>query len=189
MTDLANEIDGALLDEKTIQRDRVVVWIRTAGDDLHLLAKLYQLTGAGYDRIQPELGADDTCTLIQHYLLECVRQDIPDDEAIESRWDAARTLHAWLCHLGEMSGQSAIIERAAKAITELFLNSDGEIRDAIECGFLEHVLEMQSLRPFFEHWSADSRLQPAWNRAMEWAKDHPEHTWSLMRSLSMRDDC
>ena len=46
----------------------------------------------------------------------------------------------------------------ARAVTNLFLTSDGGVRIAIEQGFLEHALETDGLRPYFEHWSKDSRL-------------------------------
>ncbi len=188
MSDLEKEIDEALVCEKPVPRDAVLAWIRAARNDLRVLAKLYQLTGECYYRIDPELGADETCALIQRYLLECVRQNVTDDDVIEDRWEAARTLHAWFCHLGEMNDTSDVIERATKAITDVFLNSDEDIRSAIEQGFLEHVLEMKSLRPFFEYWSSDPRLQPAWSRAMEWAKEHPEYMWNLLRRFSKRPD-
>ena len=42
------------------------------------------------------------------------------------------------------------IEKTARAITDLFLASGEEVREAIEQGFLEHALESEDLRPYFE---------------------------------------
>jgi hypothetical protein len=41
---------------------------------------------------------------------------------------------------------------------------------AIENGFLEHALETAAVRPHFDHWGSDSRLEPAWKRALEWVR-------------------
>lgn len=71
------------------------------------------------------------------------------------------------------------IENAARAITDLFLTSAEEIQLAIEQGFLEHALESAALRRYFEHWSSDGRLPETWERAMEWANDHPDWSWNL----------
>jgi len=67
--------------------------------------------------------------------------------------------------------------------TELFLTAGEDVRGAIETGFLEHVLETAALRPYFDHWSSDTRLKEAWERAMEWGKAHPDYTWGLLKQL------
>src|SRR5687767_3395345 len=118
MTNFGREIDDALLTEEPIPREKVVLWIDTASD----LASL-RLTGEGYYRIQPDLGQEVTCTLIQRYLLECIRQNVATEGEIQGRWEAAGTLHAWFCHLVGMTDTSAILKRASQAVTELFLTS------------------------------------------------------------------
>jgi hypothetical protein len=176
--DYGPEIDAALSTQDSIPRDKVLLWIESAGD-LPTLAKLYRLTGEGYYRIQPELGKKAACRAVQRYLLECIRQDVTDKkEEIESRWEAAATLHFWLRHLLENGNSSDVITGAAKAITDLFLTNE-EARDAIETGFLEHALETSALRPYFEYWSRDERLREAWERALEWGKAHPDYMWDL----------
>lgn len=149
MTDLKSDLDRTLASEGEISRDLVLSWIDDA-QDLETLSKLYRLTGEGYSRIRPELGLDATCALIQRCLLECVRQDVKDNEEIPDRWEAARTLHAWFCNLLEKDGTSSVLARAAHAITKLFLTSGQEVRNSIEQGFLEHALESAALRPYFE---------------------------------------
>ncbi len=185
MPDLDRDIDAAIATADPIPRERVLAWI-DAATDLSTLAKLYRLTGEAYYRIQPDLGKDMTCKLIQQYLLECIRRDIKDDEQIQDRWAAARTLHAWFCHLGEAKDTTGVLTNASQAITELFLTSGPEIRTAIEQGFLEHALEMESLRPYFEHWSSDGQLREAWARAMEWGRAHPNYTWQLLQDLQRK---
>jgi len=182
MSKFDRDIDAAFLTDEPIPREKVLLWIDDAAD-LRTLSKLYRLTGESYYRIQPDLGSEVTCGLIQRYLLECIRQDLKDDDEIEDRWEASRTLHAWFCHLTEREDTSKILISAAQAVTQLYSGSGEEVRNAIEQGFLEHALEMMALRPYFEHWSSDSRLQPAWGRALEWGKSHPDFTWGLLQTL------
>ncbi|PYU30576.1 MAG: hypothetical protein DMG31_13575 [Acidobacteria bacterium] len=181
MTDIGSEINAALVGDGPIPRERVLVWIEAAAD-LSTIAKLYRLTDEGYYRIRPELGREVTCGLIQRYFLQCIRQGVDDDE-IQGRYEAARSLHLWFCHLSEVADTTTILAAAARAVTELFLTAGEDVRGAIETGFLEHVLETAALRPYFDHWSSDTRLKEAWERAMEWGKAHPDYTWGLLKQL------
>ena len=184
VTDLESEIDAGLSSHE-VPRDTVLRWIESA-TDLPTLAKLYRLTGEGYYRIQPELGKEAECRTVREYLLECIRQDVTDDDEIESRWGASRTLHLWLRQLLETGGCSDEIEKTAHAITELFLSSGKEIRLAIEQGFLEHALESAGLRPYFEDWPKNERLRKTWEAAIAWANDHPHWSWKLHQEFMQR---
>lgn len=180
--DFSADIDAALLGDAPIPRERVLAWIEAA-KDLSNLAKLYRLTNQGYYRIQPDLGRDASCALIQRYLLQCIREGVSGNDEIQERYEAAQSLHVWFCHLLEIKDASAVLTAAVGAVTELFLASGEDVRTAIQTGFLEHVLETAALRPYFEHWSRDSNLREAWERALEWGKAHPDYTWGLLQQL------
>lgn len=180
--DFSAEIEVALLGSAPIPRVRVLYWIE-ATTDLSTLAKLYRLTDEGYYRIQPDLGRDASCALIQRYLLQCIREGVSGNDEIQERHEAAQSLHVWFCHLLEMKDTSAVLIAAAAGVTELFLASGADVRTAIETGFLEHVLETAALRPYFEHWSRDPSLREAWERALEWGKAHPDYTWGFLQQL------
>ena len=182
MGDFRSDIDAALLGNEPISREKVVGWIENT-TDLPTLSKLYRITGDCYDRIQPDLGIDATCDLIYRYLLECIRQNVTNDANIQNRFEAAQTLQVWFVHLVQMEGTSAILTRVVRAITDLFLIGDEGIRNAIETGFLEHALETASLQPYFEYWARDARLRPAWERAIEWGKAHPDWMSGLLRQI------
>ena len=180
MAEFGAEIDATLSGDGTIPKERVLLWIDAASDsDLPTLAKLYRLTGEGYYRIQPDLGMERTCALIQRYLLECIRQNVTGDDEIESRFGACMSLHLWLRHLAEIGCDAAVVTRVAEAVTKLFLESEKDVRNAIETGFLEHALETAALRPYFEHWAADPRLQEAWRECLKWGEAHPDYVWNL----------
>ena len=184
MTGPANDIDKALFGDGPIPGRQILAWINSAPDsDLLTLSKLYRLTNEGYYRIQPELGRGPTCALIQRYLLGCIRDGVADNDEIQERWEAAQTLHVWFRHLGGMDGTSEVLIAVANAVTSLYLESGEDVRDAIETGFLEHAFETAPLRPYFSHWASDSRLQPPWNRALEWGEAHPGYTAGLFQGL------
>lgn len=98
------------------------------------------------------------------------------------------SLHLWLRHLIEIAGTSAIVTGTAEAVTKLFLESEEAIRYTIETGFLEHALESAALRPYFEHWATDPRLQSAWHPALEWGEAHPDYMWNLTQGRLTRTD-
>lgn len=184
VSEFDSEIDAALSSNGPIPRENVLSWIGASADsDLSALSKLYRLTGEGYHRIQPDLGRELTCALIQRYRLGCIREGLTDNEEIQERFEAAEPLHVWFRHLLGMEDTSAVMSGAAKAVTDLYLESGEDVRDAIETGFLEHALETTALRPYFQHWASDPRLHSAWNRAVEWGKAHPDYMANLYRRL------
>ena len=185
VSDFKSDISAALLSDEPIPKEKVLDWIAAAADsDLSSLSKLYRLTDAGYHRIQPELGMEPTCALIQRYLLACIRENVIDSEEIDERFEATMSLHVWFRHLLGMEGTSAVLARAATAVTTLYLASGEDVRDVIETGFLEHALETAALRPYFESWTSDHRLQPAWERALAWGKAHPDYMAGMAQRLS-----
>ena len=189
MSDFEHEIDEALLSENTLPNEKVVSWVESASE-IRTLSKLYRLTRDRYYQIRPELASAITCGLIQRYLLKCIEEnivekneDIRDEDEILSRWEAADTLHIWFRHLLEKGEADDTLRTAAKAVTGVFLSGTEGVRDAIEMGFLEHALESEGLRPYFEHWSADPVLKDAWERALEWGKAHPNFTWEMLQRI------
>jgi hypothetical protein len=194
MNDSGREIDEMLVSEGAIPKEKVVSWIESC-QDIRTLAKLYRLTRDRYYQIQPELGQAITCDLIQRYLLRCIEQDtadeavdIPGRDKIEGRWEAAASLHVWFRHLSELGDSNEVLSSAAAALTAAFLRGTEEVRGAIEMGFLEHALETEGLRRYFEPWSFDSRLREAWQRALEWGKAHPDLTWGLLQRIPKPED-
>ena len=187
MTKFGSDINNALSSDGPISRKSVLSWIDAAADsDLSTLSKLYRLTGEGYYRIQPELGRGPTCALIQRYLLGCVREGVTDNDEIQERYEAAGTLHVWFRHLAGMDGTSEVLTAAANGLMKLYLESGEEVRVAIETGFLEHALETAALRPYFEKWGSDPRLEPAWRRALNWGDAHPDYMAGLLQRLQRK---
>lgn len=178
------DIIAALSSDGPIRKEQVTSWIDTVNDsDLQTLSKLYRLTGEGYYRIQPELGMVPTCALAQRYLIGCVRDGVTDDAEIQERYEAAESLHVWFRHLAGVEGTLPVLKSAAEGVKNLYLQSDEDVRTAIETGFLEHVTETAALRPYFEDWASDPRLKAAWKRALEWGDAHPDYMAKMFQRL------
>lgn len=195
MSDLNSEIIAALSTDGPIAKETVLKWIdSTADSDLSTLSKLYRLTGEGYYRIQPELGPEATCGLILRYFLGCIRfgavtageNEAESDEEIETRFEATQSLHVWFRHLLGIEGASQLLTRAASQITTCFLESDDDVKDAIETGFLEHALETAALRPYFQNWANDPRLNQTWERALAWGEAHPDYMDAMYKRLEKK---
>ncbi|HET6841979.1 MAG TPA: hypothetical protein VFK06_09875 [Candidatus Angelobacter sp.] len=93
MADITSDIEAALRTDTPLPRKQVLHWIHKAGD-LRTLARLYQLTGEGYSRIQPNLSKEVICGLIQRYLLACIQANVTNDQNILSQREAAQCFTA-----------------------------------------------------------------------------------------------
>ena len=185
VTDLSIAVRATLEGRGQIQRDEVIGWCRAA-EDLESLHLLYRLTAEGHERIHPHLGQQESCELIQRYLLACVRLD-PREDGILTRYEAAQTLVGWFQHLSSLREDTTLVlGGAAAAVTKSYLEGDGDVKLAIETGFLEHLLEDVEFRPLFSAWAEDDRLRKAWHAALAWGEAHPGFTRSLLRGPSRK---
>lgn len=180
---VGTDLDAAFLNDDEIPRDVFRRWMENA-TDVHTLSKLYRLK-RDTSRIQPRLEVEESCDVTQKYLFECIRANVQDDPDIERRYEATQSLQVWFCKMIESGDPDALIVLAnqTRAVKELFLGGDEDVREALETGFLEHALETEALRPYFEDWGEDPRLKDTWERALEWGKDHPDFTWGMLRQL------
>lgn len=99
--------------------------------------------------------------------------DDPEDaqEYIDSRFEAAYALR-WLFESRFDQGDRSTVEKLVERVTQMFRDGDRVLRNIIETGFLEHLLERKDLVPFFEFWKSDSALSEAFAYAHEWGQNH-----------------
>jgi hypothetical protein len=181
MADLAAVIQAAIESEGSIDREQVRNWICDA-IDLKTVGHLYRLSNRAWNRIEPNLERDETCHLICRYFLLCIREN-PKDGTGHQRYDAAGELESWFDHLSNTEGTKGNLREVATAVTTLYLESDTDVRLAIETGFLEHVLEQAKLRPHFSHWAEDERLRDGWQQALAWGEAHPDYMKGIREQL------
>src|SRR5262245_5372236 len=95
-------IEEALASDRPIPRSVVRGWIQ-ASSAIDVDARLYELIQKAWTRIEPPLESDDMCTLVERYLLACIREDRRDEEVL-TRYDAAHELVPWFDLLASTSG-------------------------------------------------------------------------------------
>jgi hypothetical protein len=181
MADLAAVIQAAIESDGPIDRERVRNWIRDA-IDLKTVGLLYRLSYSAWNRIEPNLERDETCGLICRDLLLCIRENPQDGTGLQ-RYEAAGELESWINHLSNTEDTQGNLREVATAVTTLYLESDTDVRLAIETGFLEHVLEQAKLRHLFSHWADDERLRDGWQQALAWGEAHPDYMRGIREQL------
>ena len=123
-------------------------------------------------RIRPAPDDEWVRDELFRYYVDCIRAGLEEHDTIHNRWEAAGalvSLFEWLI-LGNAGGKAAA-ESMAASITELF-RLNRELRNCIETGFLEHVLEAPDAIPYFEHWEQDFELADSYRHALAWGKSH-----------------
>lgn len=183
MNSLDQQIQAALSANGTIDGDLVARWVDSARS-WSTFRLLYDLTRDRWADIAPALADDKVCFVIHTFLLESIRLDPKDGDGEWSRYESARVMVSWFYHLHELpevesNWPSKCLVSAAEAVTTAYLDGDDEVRECIETGFLEHVLEVEGLHPYFAHWAHDPVLAPAHARALAFGNANPY----FMRSM------
>ena len=109
MDEFNRSILNALESGGPIPRDRVRGWIHQAAT-VQADASLYKLTREAWSRIEPRLEMAETCTLIERYLLACIREN-PQDGVALTRYEAAGELEAWFDRLAQMDDTRDILNQ------------------------------------------------------------------------------
>ena len=166
----AREVIAEMEGTATIPRERVLRWISEG--DLRIRAAVYHLTEKAWGRIHPEMTMHQQCGFMADYLLECLKTVPGDSDAgVMGGFEAALELAAWMKHLKDMEAKPVISDLVSR-LEELFRQGDDTLRNRIETGVLEHVLESKRMRPYFQHWSSDPALKESFQFAMQWALEH-----------------
>jgi hypothetical protein len=186
MNNVDQEIQAALTTDGTIDGDLVTRWVDDARS-WSTLRLLYELTRERSADIAPKLDDEKVCFVIRTFLLESIRLDPKDCEGEWSRYESARVMVGWFYHLHELPVESDWASKwlasAAEAVTGAYLAGDVEVRECIETGFLEHVLEVDALHPYFAHWAHNPVLAPAHERALAYGNANPYHMRSMFGLL------
>jgi len=172
MNDLTLEVLEAEQSASPIPRELVLRWM--ADPDLETRALVYRLTRKGWSRITPELNADEQCSFMARYLLDCMNTDPRGEENIHSGFEAAWEFASWLKHLRTLQGMEQVIARAVRDLEQLYLRSDPRTRNRIETGAVEHILEDKALRKYFAHWRDDPELHTGYDLCVSWGKAHKQ---------------
>ena len=106
------------------------------------------------------------------YLLECLAANPESDDFVHGGFEAGHVLAAWLKKLVQVPEAAPVIQDVERRLQGIYRACDATIRNRIETGALEHILEVPRLRPFFAHWRDDDVLRDAYEPALKWGLAH-----------------
>ena len=139
--------------------------------NLETRAAILEFVRTQQKQIQPKPDDEWFGTQWLKYYIDCIstRDNFASDDGPLSRFEAASALvelFAWTLKCEEEWELGA--QTIAQEVERLFRESNGEMQNIIETGFLEHALEFPLARPFFEHWDADASLRESYRAALAW---------------------
>ena len=128
-------------------------------------------------RIRPTVDDDWLYDAMASYFLECIAVQWSSDTAdeyssIHSPFEAARELIEWFSWYAKRVEIPTEFVRIVDRIALAFKNGDPSVRNCIETGFLEHVLEIPEYRQHFAHWERDAILADSYTEALRWGVEH-----------------
>ncbi len=124
------------------------------------------------NRVRPAPNDEWLRDELFRYYVDSIRANLKGHDVVHSRYEAAGALvplFEWL--ISGNAGGTRAAKSMATTIEELF-RSNTELRNCIETGFLEHVLEVPDAIPYFAHWQHDSGLVDSYHRALAWGSAH-----------------
>lgn len=168
MSDWA-EVLRVLHGDGDVPREDLRRWIAT--DDLLTWSAVYALMEKSWQRIRPELPAEEQVAFMLRYLVRCVEENPAPGEYLhggyEAAWQLAASLKEWRRRGGRVAG---IARRAVPDLERLYRGRDPARRTRVLCGVLEHAFEDPEIRPWFALWDRDSDLRDAYRLASEWGR-------------------
>lgn len=170
-TPILQQIRGAFGSSCPIPLERVRRWL-TVGS-LEAQGLLYDLlwNEAAVARIVPPLPKPEAIRYLLSFLRRCVIDD-PDSDWAPSRYIALHDLARWF----KVAASDSQCEDEAQALQmllrDLWKEGSEDVRAAVVCGALEHILEDRRTARFFEAWEEDEELASALRTTREWS-DRP----------------
>ena len=96
------------------------------------------------------------------YFIDCIVEN-PDSDWADSRYLATIGFSSWFREICSNSKCNRnYILMIVKRLSDLYLNSNDDIREAIINGFLEHVLHDSYCEPYFNNWKHNTVLNSAY---------------------------
>ncbi len=145
-------------------------------DDVELLGCVYEevIDSKKLGQVEPKLELAEIIDFFKRYVELCMKLN----QEGHTDWQHSRYEVGWdLCRWFLNFWYDDAVPRNQLAdlkqwMEELYKRSDEPIRRCIECATLEHILEHENIRPFFENWGKDSILNTAYEPALAWGMAH-----------------
>jgi hypothetical protein len=140
--------------------------------DLTVWGAVREVLRSAYARISPLPDMQFNCEFIVRYLLRVIHEP-PTSEQLLSCYEAAHELAECCKHwASKLPLTNEVLRFLAAEIASAYVRAQEPEQLCLLNGFLEHALEAESVRPYFESWKLDHELAHAWELAMEWGVYH-----------------
>lgn len=148
---------------------------RLDGASLAERSAILEFIRSNPNRVRPAMDDDWLYDSMSLYFLDCISlepESNANDASIHSPFEAAHELVEWFNWFVVRDDNPTAIQDRIERIAAVFKNGNHSVRNCIETGFLEHVLEMPRNRPYFAHWNDDEILAESHTEALRWGKAH-----------------
>lgn len=171
--DALHEVLSVRTTTEPIPQDKVRNWLLNNDIEVQGAAADLITYPPYWDRVEPQLSALEYQEFLLPYYERCLRED-PSGEWSLSRYETAHVIVDWFSAVPKDADvqEQEFLALIKTWLSRLYIESSEEIKDAIICGALEHILEEPRWRPVFKDWSETPELAKAYEQAMEWAVEH-----------------
>lgn len=126
-------------------------------------------------RIRPMPDVEWVYEAASEYLFQCITESAGFTAESVDRYTTCEVAHElvnWFNWLVSHTEDSSAVQRQVAQIETLYRSGNAWLRNCIETGILEHVLEYPRNRPLFSHWNHDPVLSVGYAEALRWGEAH-----------------
>jgi hypothetical protein len=121
------------------------------------------------DRISPRLGFDEVFDWFLAYFEYCMRTD-PKGEWVDGRWTAGLDLANYFVGRWDERWDRRYFRRMKGLLADLYKTGNRDLKECVQCGIVEHLLERPDIRRFFKDWKDDPQLRRPYEHGLEWVR-------------------
>jgi hypothetical protein len=153
--------------QSTVPIDAREVRLWLSSTEIEILGAAYSfiMTPRFSSGITPPLTLSDYKDFLLTYYERCFRED-PQSEWASSRYSAGWDLANWIHSLWEQ-GHKDVVGELKAWLAEVYREGDPSLRECIINATLEHVFSSRAIAKFFQDWSRDPVLEPAYRAALD----------------------
>jgi hypothetical protein len=118
-------------------------------------------------RVSPSLEFDEVFDFLLRYYEFCFRHD-PKSRWANSRYSAGWDLTGWFTQMWDEKRDRKYFDAIKSMLEKLYLSGVPELKKCIEHSVMEHLFERKAIRKFFEDWSRNPLLRPAYDEGKLW---------------------
>ncbi len=119
------------------------------------------------NRVLPPLEFDEVFNFMMRYYEFCLTTD-PKSRWANSSHSAGWDLTGWFSQMWDEKRDIKYFRAIKSMLEKLYIAGSPELKGCVEQAIVEHLFERKPIRKFFEDWSHNPKLRPAYDAAMLW---------------------